>query len=195
MLINKNKSDCNYELCKDKIQRIVLCGLFLSLSLLLNQIKIILPYGGIVAVKINLGEPICEIIAIMFGAIYGGLFSAISDAISSILNPISAFIWPFTVVSFIKGYLIGFIYMFVYRKRSNTKVNFFNLYIVTALPNIISSLLDSFILRLYMLVPKNIFATVMVLRLVEKLFVMLYSTSILIIFINVYEQIILFRKD
>lgn len=73
----------------EKIQKIVLTGLFAALSYVVFtflQIKISLPGGD--ATSIHLGNAVCVIGALILGGFYGGLGGAIGMTIGDLFDPV-----------------------------------------------------------------------------------------------------------
>jgi ECF transporter S component (folate family) len=170
----------------NKTKKIILCGLILAIVIVLNRFEIIIPYGATPIAKISLGDPLCVFIAIALGGFYGGSISMLNDFINSFINPIGNYIFLLNIVSFFRGYLIGLIWTLI--KKSKSKRNILDLCMAIAIPDYIGSILDSFILKIYLSIPNNIFRLVILSRLFEKSFVIFYTIAILILISGIYKK-------
>lgn len=73
----------------EKVQKIVLTGLFAALSYVVFtflQIKITLPGGD--ATSIHLGNAVCVLGALLLGGLYGGLGGALGMTIGDLFDPV-----------------------------------------------------------------------------------------------------------
>ncbi len=91
----------------EKVQKIVLTGLFAALSYVVFtflQIKITLPGGD--ATSIHLGNAVCVLGALLLGGLYGGLGGSIGMTIGDLFDPVYIVYAPKT---FLLKLCIGFI--------------------------------------------------------------------------------------
>lgn len=171
-------------------KKIVLSGMFLAMALIIGRFRIVIPYAGIPFLKISLSGPIYKFIALLLGPVYGGIVPAIADFIGAMINPIGSYIWMFTVVAFIKGFLIGFMWDKTKIFRQNYNMFYVSLVISILIPDFIASVLNTFVMKFYLLLPENIFIAVLISRLVKEFFMTIFNIIILVVMIKAYKKII-----
>lgn len=167
-------------------KKIVVGGIFLALAMIIGRFRIVIPYGGIPFLKISLSGPIYKFVAIILGPMYGGIIPAAADFIGALLNPIGSYIWAFTLVAFVKGFLIGFIW----RHAKFLKQFYIRLTVSVLIPSIISSIINTFVMKIYLLLPENIFIVVLISRLTKEFLMAIFNIIILAIMIDAYKKII-----
>jgi len=169
-------------------KKIIICGIFLAVALVLNRFRIVVPYGGAPIIKISLCSPFYKFIAIIFGPFYGGLIPALGDFIDATTNPIGNYIWMLTVTAFLKGFCVGYSYLFV--KKLKIKNEIISLLITIAPAGIVFSFVNSFILRLYLYIPAKLFWSAALVRVAEELIMIIYNIAMLMIMMTIYETVI-----
>ncbi len=96
---------------KEKIQKMVLTGMFAALSYVVFtflQIKITLPGGD--ATSIHLGNAVCVLGALMLGGVWGGIGGAIGMTIGDLLDPVYIIYAPKTfILKLCIGLVTGFL--------------------------------------------------------------------------------------
>ena len=95
----------------EKVQKIVLTGLFAALSYVVFtflQIKITLPGGD--ATSIHLGNAVCVLGALLLGGLYGGLGGALGMTIGDLFDPVYITSAPKTfILKLCIGLIAGFV--------------------------------------------------------------------------------------
>ena len=95
----------------DKTMKIVLTGLFASLSYVVFtffQIKITLPGGD--ATSIHLGNAVCVLGALVLGGLYGGIGGALGMTIGDLFDPVYILYAPKTfILKLCIGLITGFV--------------------------------------------------------------------------------------
>jgi Predicted membrane protein len=172
--------------------KIVISAIFLAMALIIGRFRIVVPYAGVPFLKITFSGPLYKFIAIIFGPVYGGIIPALADFIGATIDPIGNYIWMFTAVAFIKGFLIGLIWKCTEKFRNNDNKLWFYIALIisVSIPDFISSVLNTFIMKLYLLLPEKSFFIILISRLCKEFFMTIFNIIILAIIINVYEKII-----
>ena len=96
---------------KEKLQKLVMTGMFAALSYVVFtflQIKITLPGGD--ATSIHLGNAVCVLGALILGGVWGGIGGSIGMTIGDLLDPVYIVYAPKTfILKFCIGLITGFV--------------------------------------------------------------------------------------
>ncbi len=111
----------------DKLQKLVMTGLFAALSYVVFtflQIRITLPGGD--ATSIHLGNAVCVLAALLLGGLYGGLAGAIGMTIGDLFDPVYILMAPKTfVLKLCMGLITGLVahkLFHISQEKNNGKV-------------------------------------------------------------------------
>lgn len=171
-----------------KTKKIIICGIFLAISLVVGRFRIVIP--GFCRITFN--GPFYKFIALVFGPLHGAIVSFLTESIGVLMNPVGNYIWMFSVVACIKGFLIGLLWKICSMKKVNWSK--FKFYCVLAfsvgIPDLLTSFLNTLIMRSYLLLPKKTFFVILVLRLCKESLLIVLNVIILAVMINIYEKIV-----
>ena len=154
------------------IKRLVLCGLFTALGVVLGGMLSIpaVALGGY-SVKIGFGALPVLLSSILYGPVYGGIVGALTDFLQATLFPKGAYMPWFTVIGALFGVVPGLFFM---KKQTLTPKR---LFIAVAAGQLFCSVLCNTILLV--LLYNMPFAELMLLRLVNQAVMIPLYTAIL----------------
>lgn len=160
-----------------RTKKIILSALLLALAIVVNRFRIVIPFGGVPFLKLSLSGPLLKLVAIAIGPMYGGLVPALSDFIGAMTNPIGGYVWLFTVVAFVKGWFTGWLW-----KITNS------LFICVTVPCVLGSIANSLIMRYYLMMHQKVFMGILITRLTEEIFVVIFNIIMLKFILKIYER-------
>ena len=118
-----------------KTKTIVICGLLLAISLILNTLTI--KVGEIIIISLSFIAT--SIVGFLFGPVTAGILAGLSDLLGFFLNPIRGTFHPiFTFNAIVGGLLYG---MFLYKKSNQDKSLINKIIVCKLLVTVIVSLL------------------------------------------------------
>lgn len=113
---------------------LVASSLLTAISIILTRVfAIMVPLGGLPALRVGFGEIPLMITGILFGPIAGGLAGAASDLIGVLINTQGAFFPGFTLSSILWGVIPGLFYTIIRKTKPKFNFNIINTIVILLL--------------------------------------------------------------
>lgn len=124
---------------------LVASSLLTAISIILTRFfAVMVPLGGLPALRLSFGQIPIAITGILFGPIAGGVGGAVADLVGFMINPHGGVFFPgFTVSSILWGVIPGLIFKVVYKKKININFNIVNTIVILLLAGGLGNLLFS----------------------------------------------------
>lgn len=131
------KGDCKkMELRKKRLMStssLVKAALLAAISIVLTRVfSVMVPLGGLPALRIGFGSIPIMLSGMMFGPLIGGITGLVSDLLGYMMNPQGAFFPGFTVSSVLFGVLPGILFRTLKIQKQKFNYNVVNAFIVLA---------------------------------------------------------------
>ncbi len=89
-------------------KRVVYTAFFMALALALRYFSILVPFGGVLGMRISVSGFFSKLPAILFGPLYGGIANGAIDFIGCIIKPDGEYIPLLTLTAALGGVIAGF---------------------------------------------------------------------------------------
>ncbi len=124
---------------------LVTSSLLNSISIILTRFfAVMIPLGGLPALRLGFGQIPIAITGILFGPLAGGITGAVADLIGFMINPHGGPFFPgFTLSSILWGVVPGLFYMVIKKYKVNFNFNILNTVFILLLAFGLSNLLFS----------------------------------------------------
>lgn len=131
---------------KISTKSLVAASLLTAISIILTRVlSIIIPIGGVQALRIGFGNIPIMISGMLFGPLIGGLAGVTADLIGFMINPMGGVFFPgFTLSAALGGIVPGIFYHYIFKSKGKEDSSL-NYTIINALIVILLSLISAYI--------------------------------------------------
>ena len=174
---------------QQNIKRIVQVGLLIALAVVVRNFSVMLPIAGVSGLRISFGEAFTKIAAILFGPLYGGISSGSLDVIGFFLagGAFGPYIPWITVDAVLGGTMTGLLWILAGKINKKWRIHdeFLKILIVTGIPSLIVSTLDSIVLsKTY----SAYFLLMWIPRILEQVLMIVIQAYIITYLISIYKK-------